>query len=266
MKIFDEENQRLIDVLKDGDFERLQTQLEKSVDRLGGLPLLRPPRDVPVIAMVGEIFVRRDALSRRNLTETLAEKGFAVLCSPVGEWMLYTDYLIKNDLTRHNLSHWEKLKYFLVTKYVERYTRRLNSILSKSALVLSAPVNIDKIMRNASPFISPHLAGEAILTIGSALTEVATHACGVISIGPFGCMPSRLAESILNEAMHSKTKLALDPRNKYLKKALADVDELPFLAIESDGSPFPQVIAAKLEAFCLRAKRVHENMRAARRH
>jgi hypothetical protein len=66
--------------------------------------------------------------------------------------------------------------------------------------------------------------------------------------------------------MHSKTKLALDPQNKYLKKALADVDELPFLAIESDGSPFPQVIAAKLEAFCLRAKRVHENMRAARRH
>jgi hypothetical protein len=44
------------------------------------------------------------------------------------------------------------------------------------------------------------------------------------------------------------------------------VDELPFLAIESDGSPFPQVIAAKLEAFCLRAKRVHENMCAAREH
>jgi predicted CoA-substrate-specific enzyme activase len=265
MMIFDEENQRLIDALKAGNFAGLQTQLEKSVDHLAGLPLLRPPRDVPVIAMVGEIFVRRDALSRRNLTEELAEKGFAVLCSPVGEWMLYTDYLIENDLTRHNLSYWEKLKYFLVTKYVERYTRRLNSILGKSALVLSTPVNIDKIMRNAAPFISPHLAGEAVLTIGSALTEVATHACGVISIGPFGCMPSRLAESILNEAMHSKTKLALDPQNKSLKKALADVDELPFLAIESDGSPFPQVIAAKLEAFCLRAKRVHENMSAARR-
>ena len=35
---------------------------------------------------------------------------------------------------------------------------------------------------------------------------------------------------------------------------------LPFLAIESDGSPFPQVITAKLETFCLRAERLHDSM------
>jgi len=34
--------------------------------------------------------------------------------------------------------------------------------------------------------------------------------------------------------------------------------------VESDGSPFPQVINAKLEAFCLRARRLHEHMQAAR--
>jgi hypothetical protein len=38
------------------------------------------------------------------------------------------------------------------------------------------------------------------------------------------------------------------------------MDDLPFLAIESDGSPFPQLIDAKLEAFCLRAKRLHDRM------
>jgi hypothetical protein len=32
------------------------------------------------------------------------------------------------------------------------------------------------------------------------------------------------------------------------------------LAIESDGSPFPQVITAKLETFCLRAERLHDSM------
>jgi hypothetical protein len=38
------------------------------------------------------------------------------------------------------------------------------------------------------------------------------------------------------------------------------MEELPFLAIESDGSPFPQLIIAKLEAFCQRAIRLHRQM------
>jgi hypothetical protein len=38
------------------------------------------------------------------------------------------------------------------------------------------------------------------------------------------------------------------------------VEDLPFLAIESDGSPFPQLISAKLESFCLRAQRLHKRM------
>jgi hypothetical protein len=43
------------------------------------------------------------------------------------------------------------------------------------------------------------------------------------------------------------------------------MEDLPFLAIESDGSPFPQLISAKLETFCLRAERLHERMLAARK-
>lgn len=265
LHIFREESQQLIDELQHGDYQSLQNKLIRSMDRLAAIDLKKHPRDVPTIAMVGEIFVRRDGLSRQNLTERLAEKGFATICSPVGEWMLYADYLIENNLIRHELSYFEKLKFLLTKKYIARYTRQLSSIMNKSGLVLSSPVNIDKIICNALPFISPHLAGEAILTVGSALTEVGSHACGVISIGPFGCMPSRLAESILNEAMNSKTRLALEPKNNYLKKALDEIDDLPFLAVESDGSPFPQVINAKLEAFCLRAQRFHEQMQTARK-
>ncbi|MNC96288.1 hypothetical protein D3C83_136260 [compost metagenome] len=63
--------------------------------------------------------------------------------------------------------------------------------------------------------------------------------------------------------MHRETKASCNPRNAPLHKALSDFDELPFLSIESDGSPFPQIINAKLEAFCLRAGRLHEAMKAA---
>ena len=73
-------------------------------------------------------------------------------------------------------------------------------------------------------------------------------------------MPNRLSESILNTMMNRKGKLATDPANKRLRKILTNIEDLPFLAIESDGSPFPQLINAKLETFCLRAERLHKKM------
>ena len=76
-------------------------------------------------------------------------------------------------------------------------------------------------------------------------------------------MPNRLSEAILNETMNSKYKIATEPQNKLLQSVLTDIDELPFLAIESDGSPFPQLINAKLETFCLRAERLHRRIMAA---
>ncbi|RLC03840.1 MAG: hypothetical protein DRI57_28775, partial [Deltaproteobacteria bacterium] len=87
---------------------------------------------------------------------------------------------------------------------------------------------------------------------------------GVIAIGPFGCMPNRISEAILNEAMNREAKLATDPENEQLRTTLANIEDLPFLAIESDGSPFPQLINAKLETFCLRAERLHQEMLAVR--
>jgi predicted nucleotide-binding protein (sugar kinase/HSP70/actin superfamily) len=87
--------------------------------------------------------------------------------------------------------------------------------------------------------INPELTGEAVLTIGAAVTEVLRRYCGAIAIGPFGCMPNRLAEAILSREMGT---------------------ERPFLAIESDGNLFPQVITAKLEVFLLQASRLHKQM------
>jgi predicted nucleotide-binding protein (sugar kinase/HSP70/actin superfamily) len=121
-------------------------------------------------------------------------------------------------------------------------------------------LNIDAVIEAGKRYISPNMTGEAILTVGGALVDVASHVSGVIAIGPFGCMPNRVSESILNTAMNREGKLATEPLNASLRNILQDVDDLPFLAIETDGSPFPQLIQAKLEAFCLRAERLHAEM------
>ncbi|MFH1102412.1 MAG: acyl-CoA dehydratase activase [Pseudomonadota bacterium] len=260
IQIFGEEWQNILTQMETGEYSRIRDQLKKTALRLSRIPLKEPVDQIPTIALVGEIFVRRDDLSRQFITETLAEKGFATICSPIAEWMRYSDYTVKKGLSNFTLNLKGKIGFLIKEIHMGHYEKDIKSILSQSGLVHAEPLNIDAIIRNAAPFISPDLAGEAILTVGSALTEVVTHACGVISIGPFGCMPNRLSEAILSRAMNRDVKLATDPKNPFLKAVLTEVEDLPFLAIESDGSPFPQLINAKLETFCLRAKRLHGRM------
>lgn len=260
MMIFNEEWSLILNELARGDFSLLEKQLTRSAERFSQIPLKRPLEEVPVISLSGEIFVRRDSLSRQYLTERLAEKGFATICSPVAEWILYSDYLINTGLADYKMSMMEKLEFMIRRKAMVKYERRLKSILARSGLVQEEPIDIELIIDNAAPHISPNLGGEAILTVGSSLTEVVSRVCGVIAIGPFGCMPNRLAEAILNETMNREVKLSTGPKNDQLRSVLTDIEDLPFLAIESDGSPFPQLINAKLETFCLRAKRLHSRM------
>ncbi len=260
MKIFDEEWHSVMFELEYGNFSRVEDQLGRTAECLSRIPLKRSPEEVPTVSLMGEIFVRRDSLSRQYLTETLAEKGFATICSPIAEWVLYSDYLVDKGLVDYTMTASEKLKYIIKKKVMSRSEKRIKAILSRSGLVHTEPLRIQSVIDNAKPYVSPNLTGEAVLTVGSSLAEVASHSCGVIAIGPFGCMPNRMSEAILSEAMNREGKLATDPENKKLRAILSDVEDLPFLAIESDGSPFPQLINAKLETFCLRAGRLHEQM------
>jgi predicted nucleotide-binding protein (sugar kinase/HSP70/actin superfamily) len=246
--------------LKTVDFNHLLMRLREGAGDLAGIPLKRPVACVSKVLLTGEIFVRKDTLSRQSIPEHLAEMGMATICSPVAEWIHYTDFLIQKGITGDGMSMMEKLRFKLRNKIMAHDEHGIRSILAGSGLLASTPLVMKDIIRHANPYISPDLTGEAILTIGSSLLEIASHVCGVIAIGPFGCMPNRLSEAILSKAMQREDKLQLSPSDIHLQKSLETIEALPFLALESDGSPFPQLIHAKLEAFCLRAERLHERM------
>ena len=260
METFEEQWQAILTALETGEFAVLEAQLMRTARLLRKIPMKQAPETVPTITLSGEIFVRRDALSRQYITERLAERGFATICSPVAEWVLYCNYMVDKGFNPDSMNMLEKLKFKIRNKFQAYYERRIKSILSESGLTRAVPVDIDTFVNNASAYISRNLQGEAILTVGGSMTDIVSHSCGVIAIGPFGCMPNRLSEAILNETMTSKEKLGKDPHNHRLRAVLSDIENLPFLAIESDGSPFPQLIDAKLETFCLRAERLHKRL------
>ena len=127
-------------------------------------------------------------------------------------------------------------------------------------------IDIKEVIKSSRHIVTPYLRGEVPITTGAALKYVLNPSCGAISIGPFACLPSRMVESLLKTNMTLKHKIAASGENSFYRELdKMGVDNLPFLAIESDGNPFTQVTLAQLEVFCLQANRMHEKMQEAKR-
>ena len=255
MEIFDAEFSAVSQACSQGWAQGL-AQLKRSADVLSKIELRMPYEELPKISLIGEIFVRHDVISRQGIIERMADRGIVVRTAQGTEWIKYTDWLIKNKIEgKPTLSYWMRLPF---KRY---YDKKIRKILSASGLFLHHEQDVPKIIEIGSNFVSPKLAGEAILTVGSAFHEIFHPACGIISIGPFGCMPSRIAEAILSEKFTTQTALKVSS-NGSLPHSISSCDhKLPFLAIETDGNPFPQIIEARLEAFALQARRLHAQLK-----
>lgn len=238
----------------------LSKQLTRSADVLATIPLRIPYEKMPKISLVGEIYVRRDPISLQGLVERLADRGFVVRTTQSSEWFKYIDWLTKNKIEAEPLS----LGFWARHLTKEFFDKRIRNRMAPSGLYYHDGAKVEPVIDAGRHFVSPKLTGEGVLTVGAAFHEILHPSCGIISIGPFGCMPSRLAESILSEKFTTAQKRALDAgENGHAHSALLEGDrKLPFLAIETDGNAFPQVIEARLEAFCLQAQRLHDQMLA----
>jgi predicted CoA-substrate-specific enzyme activase len=257
--IYREECRKIVQALEESpELKAIRPQLEKTAVRLRSIPLKRKPEEIPTILLTGEIFVRHDDLSRQYLIEKLADQGFATKVASVMEWIYYTDLCNKNGWVDITLSAKEKAALFLRSTWMKKYERTITNILAGSKLIPDRTEAVPHIVDQAGPIISPRLLGEAVLTVGAALAEVPVPYCGAIAIGPFGCMPNRVSEAILSREMIRGKRI---PHNGSGSAAKDEGNSpLPFLAIESDGNPFPQIIQAKLEVFLMQAARIHARL------
>ncbi|MDR0330998.1 MAG: hypothetical protein LBH93_04760 [Chitinispirillales bacterium] len=231
--------------------------IDKVVKRLSKIPLKIKPEEVPVVSVIGEIFVRRDEFCRKNITDYLENRGFAAKVAPISEFLCYSNYVLNSNPPDIEQTLKERIRVRLTSKLQDWWERRIKTALAKCGLYKFEMVEVEKTLEASKHLIDIRLRGEAVLTVGLALREILHDSCGVISIGPFGCMPSRVSEAILKKEMNVAGKARLPGWEKKAHE-YADIGDFPFLAVETDGSPFPQLIEANLEAFALQAGRLHE--------
>jgi predicted nucleotide-binding protein (sugar kinase/HSP70/actin superfamily) len=201
--------------------------------------------------------VRREEFSRGDLVKTLVNKDYVVRTAPISEYLYYSNYLLKKGIV-NGTTRIDRAKLIIKNKYQKRIEKKVRKILSKTNLCFPDMIEIEKTIEYAKGLVSDELVGESILTTGLALREILDYSCGVISIGPFNCMPSRMSEAILNEEMtlEGKYKHGKISSNGYPQ----NLTTLPFLYIESDGNPFPQITQSKLEIFMMQAEKVYEKL------
>ncbi len=256
LEMFENSKARIFKALSNLSWFALKNVLKEEAAKLSNIELKQPYENAKKVALTGEIYVRSDEFSRRYLVEKLAEKDIVTKVAPNNEWLYYVDYLVQNSINKPEVDFLQKFKNNVKSFVQKRFDKTIKKIMCETGLCEYRITDIDEVIESAEEAISPELTGEAVLTVGGTIDEVVDDVDGVIIIGPFGCMPHRVAESILNSSLEEqKKRVAHDPQ---IKKVLDKFSSLPFLAIEVDGSVFTQVIEARLESFCLQVERVNE--------
>lgn len=233
----------------------LYNTLSKASAELSKIKLKQELSKAKRVILSGEIYVRKDEFATQGIIDRLSKRGIVVQRAPVLEWLCYVDYLVQTKYERKTTIG-EKAELFLRKAIKDNIERRMKGIMAASGLYEYEKINVKEIIEIGRNFVDAELTGETILGIGSFFKHMACHAHGMISVGPFACLPTRVTESILA----TESKIAGNKRIGVLKNAeeLRKFTSLPFLTVECDGNPFPQVIEARIEAFCLQVETFFE--------
>lgn len=249
---------RIMESIASDSFTDILKVLEEEMAALARCGKKYPVGDAVMVNLTGEIYVRRDGFSRQYLVEQLADRGVLVRTAPITEWMYYTDYTVLKGISSAS-SFGARLAIRLKNMFMHRDEAGIRKRLVMSGFYHPCKVDVADLMDRGAALINPALSGETILTVSSVLTEVGDDTHGVISIGPFGCMPCRIAESILNHRLIDEKENFSRHCGPFWAEHKKELP-LPFLAIESDGNAFPQVVEARLESLVLSAQRLKSEL------
>jgi len=198
-------------------------------------------KDVPTVAVVGEIYVRLDPFANDYIVERLEQRGVRARLAPVTEWIEYTAWSAVQRIVEERPKPGDRrAEVYLTAALQEAVTGRLHDDLGQ-ALGWGPRTRTSDSLALGSRYVDTRLLGEAVLTLGSALHEYTTHEVdGALSVGPLECMPNKIAESHF---------------------ARADVDfGIPTLTLSLNGDPVDESL---LDAFVYEVRERRDRLRKA---
>jgi activator of 2-hydroxyglutaryl-CoA dehydratase/predicted nucleotide-binding protein (sugar kinase/HSP70/actin superfamily) len=159
-------------------------------------------RDVPTVALVGEIYVRLDPFANDFVIEKLEARGIRVRFAPFIEWLEYTSHLAEKRVLDRAMRDDDNPLSIGVTGLVQRTTLGIMHQICAEALGWGRRSTVRQALQASRPYISPELTGEAALTVGGPVHEFREGQIqGVVVVGPHECMPCKISEAQLGKVV-----------------------------------------------------------------
>ncbi len=167
--------------------------LEQAAHEFDQVPVDRS-KQRPVVAIVGEIFMRDNPFCSNFLVERLEALGAETLMAPFGEWVNYSTIRYIRD------SRWKgdigKLFKARIQKYLQKLMEKKISHGISGFLKATEEIEVEEMLENCGEFIHKDYDGDPPLAIGTASLLAGKGIDGVVNILPFTCMPGTINCSV----------------------------------------------------------------------
>ncbi|MCS7150276.1 MAG: acyl-CoA dehydratase activase [Caldimicrobium sp.] len=202
-------------------------------DKFAQIPI--KGEELPLVGIVGEIYVRSNRFANENLYRNLEDMGLEVLLPPIGEWIYFINYISKKWAKRMGAIG-TTLKFIIENqvqfKDEEGFVHLVRDLLGDRA----EEPTIEELERMAQRFVHPdYEGGEVMLSIGKAVEYLHRGVSGIVNVIPFACMPGNVQAAIL----------------KRIREEIGD--NLPLLTVPCDGQK-SMGVRMRLEAFVEQVK------------
>jgi predicted nucleotide-binding protein (sugar kinase/HSP70/actin superfamily) len=148
----------------------------------------------PLVGINGEIYLRSNRFSNKDLVKTCEAAGLEAVVSPIGEWMKYISLRnLEDAVVDRNLKK-------IVRSYIKKRIQSGDEgriAAHSSALIKEIEPSTEKLLSFSREYLSPRCGSEAVLSIGGGVDWLENPAyCGVISVMPHGCMPGGIVAAM----------------------------------------------------------------------
>jgi predicted CoA-substrate-specific enzyme activase len=186
----------------------------------------------PVVAIIGEIFMRDNAFCNGNIVRRLEGLGLETLMAPFSEWLTYSTYRYTRDsIWKRDPKGYIKSK---IQAFGQNYTHNslLKHIHDKVDHIKDVPLS--DMLNLCNTYVHKDYDGDPPIAVGTAMYLADKGISGIAAILPFTCMPGTLVASVSDS----------------FRK---DHDNIPWINIAYDGQDSVS-IETRLQAFAYQVK------------
>jgi predicted CoA-substrate-specific enzyme activase len=191
-RIYRQSLQKIVKCIEKGAMG-LHSTLKEIVRDFKSVPADKGKRK-PVVAVIGEIFMRDNAYCNGGLIRRLEELGVETLLTPFSEWLSYSTYRYSRD------SKWKKDTRGLMKSKFQGLAQQvseellLRNIRYETDHVRSVPLHA--MLSLCNTYIHKDYDGDPPIAMGTAVYLASHGIAGIAAILPFTCMPGTLIAAV----------------------------------------------------------------------